>query len=258
MTMATMTLEDRITAILKENTGAHFLDSGGAYGRHWERNQTRDFKKEPACFVEAEVWQDQPTLSIYYNLWHYLVNFLEYDEVCEELNQKFMDFCNLPEYKEETWETCEEAWCKTQPFKILGSAYTYNFDTLLDQDIAYVEFEYEDESYIFLRVHGGCDARGGFTKPVIFKLPESDYFYLAQTDCYLYARLKIDERQQKLAGMPEPKTEYCWDSDDCGYHWYGQDKEPKLEEVLRVIDNKPYVQIGDQLLELHASVTGGY
>ena len=36
-----------IADMLQENTGRHMLDSGGAYGRNWERNQGRDFDSEP-------------------------------------------------------------------------------------------------------------------------------------------------------------------------------------------------------------------
>ena len=39
-----------IYKMLTESTGKHMLDSGGAYGRHWERNQKKsfkDFKNEP-------------------------------------------------------------------------------------------------------------------------------------------------------------------------------------------------------------------
>ena len=38
-----------IYKMLTQNTGAHFLDSGGAYGRNWERNQVKtieDFENE--------------------------------------------------------------------------------------------------------------------------------------------------------------------------------------------------------------------
>ena len=30
--------ERKLAEMLKENTGIHMLDSGGAYGRHWQLN----------------------------------------------------------------------------------------------------------------------------------------------------------------------------------------------------------------------------
>ena len=51
----TRTTAEVIADMLRENTGKHFLDSGGAYGRHWERNQDRDFSAEPYAEVEFNV-----------------------------------------------------------------------------------------------------------------------------------------------------------------------------------------------------------
>ncbi len=46
--------EKKIAEMLKENTGRHMLDSGGAYGRHWERNQDKTFEDEPATILNFE------------------------------------------------------------------------------------------------------------------------------------------------------------------------------------------------------------
>ena len=42
--------------MLTENTGKHMLDSGGAYGRHWERNQKKSFhiRHSKNSFILAE------------------------------------------------------------------------------------------------------------------------------------------------------------------------------------------------------------
>ena len=44
-----MDTEQVIYNMLTENTGTHFLDSGMANGRHWQKNQVKtleDFKNE--------------------------------------------------------------------------------------------------------------------------------------------------------------------------------------------------------------------
>ena len=49
-------LDRRLHAAFTENTGAHFLDSGGAYGRHWERNAGRtvqDFIDAPRATLDG-------------------------------------------------------------------------------------------------------------------------------------------------------------------------------------------------------------
>lgn len=38
--------EKVLIAMLKENTGIALMDSGGDSGRHWQRNQGRDFDNE--------------------------------------------------------------------------------------------------------------------------------------------------------------------------------------------------------------------
>ena len=38
-TLTRQTVEQTIYGMLTESTGAALCDSGGAYGRHWQRNQ---------------------------------------------------------------------------------------------------------------------------------------------------------------------------------------------------------------------------
>lgn len=257
-------LETIITRMLKENTGASFLDSGGAYGRNYERNQTRDFEKEPACQVECNEFNGEVELIISYNIYHYLCNFLDYDEDCEKLNQKFIHFCNLPDKQDESYFHCRNQWLEDREkmgedrFTEINTANTYNYDNLLSQVIEYTHFVHKDENYILLQIHGGCDVRGGYTKPVIFKVPDMDYFIMAQNDCYAFARYPIDKTQPVMEGIDKPKESYCWDSDDGGYHWYAQDGEPELKSVLRCKGDKPFVEVGGKLLPLEISVMESY
>jgi hypothetical protein len=47
-----------IYEMLTENTGKHFLDSGGEDGRHWQHNQKRsfkDFKNEPEISKDDDI-----------------------------------------------------------------------------------------------------------------------------------------------------------------------------------------------------------
>ena len=48
--------------MLMENTGTHFLDSGGANGRMWQRNQAKtieDFDNELEATIEKSEWTDK-------------------------------------------------------------------------------------------------------------------------------------------------------------------------------------------------------
>ena len=76
--------------MLVENTGAHFLDSGGAYGRHHERNAKKtfdDFNSEPEIFYALHTWKDKNNKKRYeiertVSVFHFLSE-LEVDEICE-------------------------------------------------------------------------------------------------------------------------------------------------------------------------------
>ena len=46
---------------------------------------------------------------------------------------------------------------------------TYNHDSLVDQILQYTYFEIEEQGYVLLQIHGGCDARGGYTAPKAFR-----------------------------------------------------------------------------------------
>ena len=64
-----MQVNDLIKSMLLENTGKHFLDSGGTNGRHHQRNQGVIF--EDLKPVEVEVWAEND-ICITINLYHYL------------------------------------------------------------------------------------------------------------------------------------------------------------------------------------------
>lgn len=48
-----MNTAEVIASMLTENTGRHMLDSGGAYGRNWERNHGRDVESFSRCAESA-------------------------------------------------------------------------------------------------------------------------------------------------------------------------------------------------------------
>ena len=211
------TLETVIDSMLKENTGRHFLDSGGYYGRSWERNQDRDFEKEPSCRVDVDTDDDGniTSINVVYNIYHFLKNHLDTDEVTDALQAKFDEFNSREEYKKEAWENVMEAFCKEEKIKVSYSYYTYNIDTILSQDIVVAECETTDgEDFIFLRVHGGCDARGGFTAPRIFRA--SEYFNLAMNDvnvsCTGYTP-ELVAGEGALFNFPEKRCKNNWSLD---------------------------------------------
>jgi len=196
--------EKIVHKMLIENTGANMLDSGDFYGRHWEINRLiEDFRKIP--YITQKVYDD--FVSIKYHVFHYLTNNCEYHK---ELDKKFHKFANSPEYEEEPWLVCMEDFCSEYlciddtKFKTIN---TYNYENILSQVLQYTMFTFDDfnkHCYIILQTHNGCDVRGGYSTPHVFKVYDYEKFILAQY--YILALCK--------------KCNTEWFSDDAGYHWY--------------------------------------
>jgi len=156
--------EEVLQSIFTEDTGINLLDSGGTIGRHWQRNATREFINKPSAYVEYETVR----LSTY----HYLLKRLEYSHFqTDQFRYMFPDASNrgMAEMVD---------YILNCGLSGGGEVFnTYNFDTLLDQDIQFVEFQIEGlagayQTYVILQVHNGADPRGGYTDPVIFKANE--------------------------------------------------------------------------------------
>ncbi len=93
-TETTETTESVLREMLAENTGTHFLDSGGDYGRHWQQNQGRDFSAEPETLVEFTTWNDRERarlcVEVTHNVYHWLRQRLEFNP---ELDASWQAWC---------------------------------------------------------------------------------------------------------------------------------------------------------------------
>lgn len=157
--MATATLDTRsvLAEMLTENTGAHILDSGGAYGRHWERNKgltVSEFETQAPAIISGGI----VALSVF----HFLANRVSYlPDVQAEL-ESFAE--GLPD---EGWLTISEAFANTYDTDY-RTWNTYNGTDFLSQVIQGVTFARNGEVVTLIQIHGGCDVRGGYTKPRAF------------------------------------------------------------------------------------------
>jgi hypothetical protein len=170
-----MNAKELIYKMLTENTGAHMLDSGGAYGRNWERNQVKtmqDFENEPEeLYTYSKRWNElSRTVSVY----HYLSQ-LETDEICDQFNAmpcEDWDAEHVYGVSKEQWE-----WLKDNipDFKAKHTFNTYNGESDLSQILQGSWLDIDDDyfhlRYLLLQIHGGCDARGGYTNAKLFIAP---------------------------------------------------------------------------------------
>jgi hypothetical protein len=182
--------------MLVENTGSHFLDSGGAYGRAWERNQGKtieDFEREPE---ERIVWTGN-YLERSVSVFHYLSQ-LETDAICDEFNTMP---CLDREADGDVYGVSETQWNwlnNLGDVKLTQDFNTYNGDSDLSQILQGSWLTINDEQYLLLQIHGGCDARGGYTDAKLFK-PHEEYLIHEYLREYMDSRDLEDDIEQDYA-----------------------------------------------------------
>jgi hypothetical protein len=249
--------EEALLQMLTENTGTHFLDSGGDSGRHWQRNGGRDFENEEPSTLSFRY----DSIELTHRVFHWLRDRLEFDESAnaafdgpfrdevdpdgekawEELRDDFADWYAAHRSRIDSSSPCYQCdgdGCDdcTGTGTIAGSddlyeatgiygdgspitINTYNEENLLDQTLLFTYFELRtgpgrggnEGSFIVLQIHGGCDVRGGYTRPRIFQITSDE-----QTDIFDYRRGTIS-----CAGDGEEGEAHWWTTDD-GSHWYAE------------------------------------
>ena len=207
-------IEKIIADMMNENTGVHMMDSGGAYGRSWQRNRHEiDFRRrEP---LSVEVWSDN---EVCFNLdiFHYLTAFLDTDENTEELERRFRGYLERNnEYA--SYGTTNKFIEEINDAGECHSFNSYNGESMLSQVIQGIWFVYKPDgynddlfhglnTYLALRIHNGADVRGGYTRPIFFKVEEPSYMIMAESN--------INASCECLQAY----------TDDI-YHWYSDDNQ---------------------------------
>jgi len=172
----TSNVNELVYSMLTENTGTHFLDSGGTNGRMWQRNESKclqDFEDEqPESYQYAadsnEIYR---TVSVY----HYLTHNLEIDNICfrfNNLNTEPKDWEADTNTDVSIYGVSLEAWDYLTEFnevEVYRSWNTYNGESDLSQILQGANLIINDEHYVLIQIHGGADARGGYTDAKLFK-----------------------------------------------------------------------------------------
>lgn len=179
------TVKNVIFQMLTENTGSHFLDSGGAYGRNWQRNKgltLADFESLPDELFTLDSFYSQGTKKYYIErtvpLFSYLAgpgSNLGLDSFCHRFN---------------SINTRGDSWASEKYYGVTSDAErfldrygfleihrpfnSYNYESDLSQVIQGSWIHRDDNVYLLLQIHGGCDVRGGYTDARLFTCLE-DY-----------------------------------------------------------------------------------
>lgn len=173
----TSNTKELIFSMLTENTGVHMCDSGGDNGRMWQRNANKcvaDFENEP-----QELYQYDPKYNEIYrtvSVFHYLTNNLEVDNIAFRFNELNT---NAKDWEADCKEDCASlygvslnAWLNLvteNEVEVQRSWNTYNGDSDLSQILQGANLTINEEHYILIQIHGGADARGGYTDAKLFK-----------------------------------------------------------------------------------------
>ena len=172
-----------LAEMFTENTGKHFLDSGSAYGRNWERNA--GLTAEMMLNLPSATWERNwsPTISAF----HFLNDRLTYSKLALVLT-RLMRVWEHGDYDNRNLYSCgdQQEFLESLGAENIRDFNTYNWDNLLSQTIQGMEFELHGVSLLLLQVHGGCDVRGGYTLPRIFEVTsDADFFWGGLNDVNL-------------------------------------------------------------------------
>ena len=155
-------------AYARFNSGQHFLDSGGAYGRHHEKP---DLPAEGELSVVKE-WAKGSSAVLC------TAAYLEATfEIDEELHAKFDEFKDRPENADLSWFELAANFMEAEGLVNCNlDGNTYNGSSDLDQEICYHVYATKDASGDHLYagddvvttvfIHTGCDVRGGYSAPI--------------------------------------------------------------------------------------------
>lgn len=178
-----------IKNMMCEDTGRNLLDSGDAYGRHYEENKKNGIMTGPQ---KVDFWTDgekETELNPIVPLYDFLTYNLEVDGDSERFEDEFYNYIKVNDLNPYSVYDIEET------IKVIGeySGYgdleminTYNYGSILSQTIQFIMFsDGYDNIYVCLQIHNGCDVRGGYTLPKIFYVENPEYFITGTTDAII-------------------------------------------------------------------------
>lgn len=185
-----VTTEQIVAAMLRENTGRALCDSGDAYGRNWSRNQGKDFASEPVVSGRFSAWRPKsgpPQLEANFSisLYHWMVHCLEFDA---ELQRELDEFAARPENEDEGWLALSEMFAdhlhelgRLEAAPRVHNTYNDPDYIHLTQVLQYtaiaIDGGFEDyPTHVIVNVHGGCDVRGGYTAPKVFRVRRGEWY----------------------------------------------------------------------------------
>lgn len=250
--------ERPLYTMFTENTGRHFLDSGGAYGRAWQRNRRRDLRADAQGHLEFFI-SGRRFEYVSISTYHFLEQRVVYNERLDGIFQQWRKRKSVEGDRLPDQMIGFPVWLK----KMLPKArfrspfgeemdkptyiYTYNEENVLSQDFQFTAFEVDHTEYVIISLHNGADARGGLTEPKFFELNGRsewsifDYNRAVISCDYTERKALLEKRARQKELIPSPaEAEYhFWDTDGGSSHFraehYPLGNAPRELNECRVI-----------------------
>jgi hypothetical protein len=230
-----METTEKLIEMLTEFTGISCFDSGGANGRHFQENRSKDFESEPATNLDLSYEYIDYTQDLY----HYLSNRVEYAPELDTIFQEYMNIADndsllndmdmFPKYIEKTYGVeCTGIYGEGEP----GIINTYNGESNISQGIQFMyltvsydsDIEWSGCEYVILQIHGGADCRGGYTDPVVFYAEIDTMFdsargYICCDKSPVYHPDLFCDTETEIVIDNDIPGVHSWYTDD-NYNWY--------------------------------------
>ena len=175
----TSNTKELVFSMLTENTGTHMCDSGGDNGRMWQRNANKciaDFENEPEELYQYDQKYNEIHRTV--SVFHYLTHNLDINDIAFDFNELNT---NPADHEADTktdvciYGVSINAWLDLVTYndvEVQRSWNTYNGDSDLSQILQGANLTINEEHYVLIQIHGGADARGGYTDAKLFKCGE--------------------------------------------------------------------------------------
>jgi hypothetical protein len=256
--MATTDVVDVVRSQLTENTGRHLLDSGSHYGRNWEENRENPPWEQPDYTVRDE-WVTE-------NVYHFMTHNYDRDETAVLLEIGLYAFGYHGPGEGDSWRACAEdfagllgrshgvdvlvdsglpeslardiIWSIEAPDEPLFGGNTYNSEWgTLSQDLNLTAFGGPYAEYAAVRVHGGCDIRGGYTSPRIYRDEYGGWFpmereYRCHGCDWFEAESVLGYPHPEIVWLPDAyPAELIEELDERGYDYHDAAVDEVIEEA---------------------------
>jgi hypothetical protein len=247
-----------IAKAFRHNTGKSFLDSGDAYGRHYEKPPIT----ENTPLVTIDTWRNSEVTATIET-----ARFLA--ETCDvdfDLQAQFEEWAALDENSELSWfEAGEQFATEVLGLQQLARDNTYNGENDLSQNYVWEVYSeddkgdwiYDDDAILVVYAHTGCDVRGGYAYPLFLKCSGD---YAIPVD--LCAEYYVSEG--RLNGE-ELEGDECRELDEkwmCGYSSYPSGQVSKdIQRIFtftKTVDSVVVKLAGGEIVKIYASARVDY